>query len=703
MGLSKMSGRPLSQPTFPNSACPCAYLSALKKFCGGLLEGSKNHEWRPIIRTLSKRRRLTIAASLFLFRKVLPTPSADLGSYLDRMSIESPEPDAAFLSFCRRKISYMFRDGWDYRYGSVVSRSILPVSSCVERGMSDGGQRAMPVLGLWSSREDYVKDCLTASSAPTLVPSKVVCVKTGGKSRIVSVPGIDMNRLRPLHTIFYDHLSRQSWLLRGDATRKRFSDFRRVPGELFYSGDYESATDNLNTKVQEFILREVLSHCRSVPQGVVDLAVSSLHMKLKHGSRVVEQRRGQLMGNLLSFPLLCLVNFLAFKYAVPRKVPLKINGDDIVFRATREEGERWVSLVGKSGLVLSKGKTMIDPRFFSLNSRFFEGTRAARRSCLLVPVIRSKAAFGCVDEGVLSIGSRFQSFAEGFNRADLAILHGFFLRVNRRFIVSSGRSLSALGLRVDQSIIESEGFIWRERQYISVTGRYIEEVPLQDVVRSCDPYKIDGWKNIPYPKTKASVRWARDHAEAVREAVWQRPVKDPNQHREELRAKIKETGRDLGQWVRDFRSRVAKLARFTGMSKNACHRYLSPYLRLPQVVHRQKVITRYCPDGTPSRNILFLGESGEWLARGGVEARSIPSSDPKEPRTSPLDYFPEMDDPVEEEGPPRYFPFLHFCPPPRALLEGVTIRTSPWASLQDRGVDYYNLPPPYNDRDPVAG
>jgi hypothetical protein len=175
----------------------------------------------------------------------------------------------------------------------------------------------------------------------------------------------------------YSHLSQFQWLLRGDAKSVRFKDFTPVEGEIFVSGDYENATDNLNAELQLAILDELLSRSYTVPTGVREHAMSIYNSALVCDGLTdpVIQRRGQLMGQLTSFPLLCLVNYITFRYSIRRPVPVRINGDDIVFRATPEEVTLWERNVAKGGLTLSLGKTLKHSRAFTLNSTPFWSTR----------------------------------------------------------------------------------------------------------------------------------------------------------------------------------------------------------------------------------------------------------------------------------------------------------------------------------------
>ncbi|QGY72553.1 RNA dependent RNA polymerase [Plasmopara viticola lesion associated ourmia-like virus 23] len=454
-------------------------LSLFKQFCSGLIE-KRPHDWHSIIRELPSLRRRSIAMSLFLFRKTLPSECPSIIDYMNRMSEECDSYDAGFHAYCSREIKNIFRKGWDrHRYFNASTNAVLPFSSCLQRKRSKGGCRLNKEGGRWNDHFKYVMHVLSEQRSDSfLPPSRVTAVSTAGKWRIVSVSDIKMNDLRPLHTAMYDHLSTKSWLLRGEATANRFSDFNYVIGENFYSGDYESATDNLNLHTQRHILNEVLKRCTEVPQHIKDLAYSSQSIELKMTEKIGrfevthyrQQRRGQLMGNLLSFPLLCLVNYLAFRYyggeEATRNVPVKINGDDIVFRSTEAVGERWKLGVIGSGLKLSVGKTLIDGRYFSLNSKLFKSTQ---KKCVLVPIIRPIAfGFRKPESPVESLKGRWDCVKRDYP-IHRKIIEEEFLRVNRPYIYMSHRSLNrGLDIRMRYESLAASGLWAREAFYLSL-------------------------------------------------------------------------------------------------------------------------------------------------------------------------------------------------------------------------------------------
>nr|WAK77991.1 MAG: RNA-dependent RNA polymerase [Botourmiaviridae sp.] len=597
-------------------SCPSSTIHAIKKFCGGLIEGG-DHPWRGVIRGLGRRQRLSISASLFLFRKVLPSPLNDLHDYLDTMSSPSPSPSPEFIRFCERRVGMMFPYGWDRNYSRVVDRVGLPVSSSVEMGKSEGGVREFVASGkCWFNHDTYLEVCKTAKAGSLkLGPSKVVNVETGGKNRIVSVPCADMNFLRPLHTIFYDRLSRFPWLLRGDAVPSRFEDFVASRNEVFVSGDYESATDNLNSHVQKFLLRKVLENSASVPVGIKELAEQSLRMELycessrSTGCSDFTQQRGQLMGNLLSFPLLCLVNFLAFKFVVPRKVPLKVNGDDIVFRASPREAELWKRRVGESGLTLSPGKTMTSNRFFSLNSCFFDARSTYVKN---VPLIRPKSLFGCVDEGVMSCRDRFRSFMVGFDRPRKEILHESFLRANRRFVLASHRSVrNGLQMKVSDECLEKVGLLNRERCYLDQFGSWVKEVALSDVAKEASPYKIEGWVLERRELDDKVKDYQKEHTKLVHSAVWTWSVprtreEDPLKEKKRL---IKESGWNVSNAGISV-DRIKRFVRLSGCSRREANRLLNKRVSFPPVNRDPKGDRWWIPTCDASKRCIVFLSSG---------------------------------------------------------------------------------------------
>jgi hypothetical protein len=267
--------------------------------------------------------------------------------------------------------------------------------------------------------------------------------------------------------------------------------------------------------------------------------------------------------------------------------------------------------VGRSGLTLSKGKTLVSDRFFSLNSRFFEAGRKVR----VVPVIRSKAFFGNVEEGVLSIRDRYRSCMEGFSRDKREIITERFLRVNHRYICASRRSVrNGLGIPCSQGVLERAGLFFRELCYLGPDRtRYVDELPLSEAVKTANPYNIEGWELRRIDKSEQVSQWQKEHARLVHDRAWVESLWSEGSPRptekEEIREKIRESGVDYSPWVSGLRARLPKLVKLLRISRNVAWRWINPYLRLPDRVISPKVVLFYCPDSYTSGRIDFVKSS----------------------------------------------------------------------------------------------
>lgn len=205
---------------------------------------------------------------------------------------------------------------------------------------------------------------------------------------------------------------------------------------FWVSGDYKAATDNLNLNATLRVLGVFLQKMRHdkfmvrpysddpddpnmyppVPLGPTELLVAFRSLgrqtlvypkqytneiaaeltarlvpwRIQNGAVAVDMRNGQLMGSILSFPILCFINFWAY-YAsfiewyqtfpsrslhdagvpIPEKMPVLINGDDIAFRADNRLYGIWKAKISQFGLKLSVGKNYTHPGLVTINSKLF--------------------------------------------------------------------------------------------------------------------------------------------------------------------------------------------------------------------------------------------------------------------------------------------------------------------------------------------
>jgi hypothetical protein len=171
---------------------------------------------------------------------------------------------------------------------------------------------------------------------------------------------------------------------------------RRRPGELFVSGDYSAATDNLKLEVTKIIFEVILSRIE------IDLGVShpiletcrkvlyehEIHYPKDSGIDPTLQATGQLMGSPLSFPVLCLANAICYWLCLcPEKkfnrLDLLVNGDDILFHCTRDEYSAWSEAIKEFGFVKSVGKNYANDRFAMINSELFDANFSKTGRCCL--------------------------------------------------------------------------------------------------------------------------------------------------------------------------------------------------------------------------------------------------------------------------------------------------------------------------------
>ena len=167
---------------------------------------------------------------------------------------------------------------------------------------------------------------------------------------------------------------------------KRIQSILALPfGTEWLSGDYTSATDHFPLKVSQALLKGLLKNIDHGPtRRWAEWEMSPHTIRYPKGSG--RQTSGQLMGGLLSFPLLCLLNDFLAQKAGFRPCQYLINGDDFVARGTDTQIEKWWSVVPKVGLSLSVGKNFRDPDFCTINSQlFYQGdvVHTGKASCFV--------------------------------------------------------------------------------------------------------------------------------------------------------------------------------------------------------------------------------------------------------------------------------------------------------------------------------
>lgn len=168
---------------------------------------------------------------------------------------------------------------------------------------------------------------------------------------------------------------------------------RSSPGEKWASGDFKASTDNLHWLYSFWIVSRLFGYASDCYDPICSpeefnlivavLGPHKLYYPPAPGDTVArgpyEQADGQLMGSILSFPILCLANLGVYLASVDdRELSLReklervlINGDDILF--TCEDWRyNWFGTLGASvGLSLSVGKSYLHGVYANVNSTSF--------------------------------------------------------------------------------------------------------------------------------------------------------------------------------------------------------------------------------------------------------------------------------------------------------------------------------------------
>jgi len=159
-----------------------------------------------------------------------------------------------------------------------------------------------------------------------------------------------------------------------------------LDGETLVSGDYDNATNMMINSYTRKCVESICNHL-GLSELYSKVAIRSLcdnivKFNYKEGNCNKEyhgvQKEAQPMGKILSFTVLCIINFSVCRKALEldqnRFIPIKnfpglINGDDCCFPIRCFE--HWVGVSAMVGLFNSIGKTFTSRNFIEMNSRSF--------------------------------------------------------------------------------------------------------------------------------------------------------------------------------------------------------------------------------------------------------------------------------------------------------------------------------------------
>ncbi|QBS55243.1 RNA-dependent RNA polymerase [Tetranychus urticae-associated narnavirus] len=175
-------------------------------------------------------------------------------------------------------------------------------------------------------------------------------------------------------------------------TDQDVEDCCRLPREtgiysVLVSGDYKSATDNLDPDLSEAALDEFCA-LSGVPFEDYIVLRSALTKHLIDG--IHPQKWGQLMGSPVSFPILNIVNWAVTRFvreeAYHTMIPMllddtRVNGDDILFSLPPGHYQRWCEVVSTAGLTPSLGKNYYSREYCMINSKMYRVPEDWDRKC----------------------------------------------------------------------------------------------------------------------------------------------------------------------------------------------------------------------------------------------------------------------------------------------------------------------------------
>jgi len=277
----------------------------------------------------------------------------------------------------------------DESYEDFVKRQYIPESGCVEASKASGGKRFFNKI----KGRRYIKKYVVPAS-----------IYTGGKIRTITKDSAENVRhvwvCKYLNhcfsqldcSIFGGQVSQWWEKNRGRMNYGKFA---------FVSGDLEAATDNFDGRITDSLLDTFCEITRYPHAEELKSFTTRCLFKVGHGktARFYKQTRGQMMGSVVSFPLLCILSLTAYLYQssdehlwgkiLADKKSLKnlkgvgINGDDVVFQESKYTSSKgWRKGVEAIGGIVSPGKSLRNRRYFTVNSELWDAKKGEKVNVL---------------------------------------------------------------------------------------------------------------------------------------------------------------------------------------------------------------------------------------------------------------------------------------------------------------------------------
>lgn len=233
------------------------------------------------------------------------------------------------------------------------------------------------------------------------------------------------------------------------------------------------------------------------------------------------------MGSMLSFPLLCLQNRIAFLFSGASvgidcsEFPCLINGDDILFRSGPRFSEHWMRVVSTLSLEVERTKTSVSPDYGSLNSTLCRryGSRYRVVATVRMGMLRES-------ESLDSLARGFDSFIAGLKgclryRAAMAWFSWNIMKIRPLGLTTldlgfrgplAYKATKKFGLRVGHSFQKVPSLRFDNGLELSSSGcEFVDPSSLQEGEKKVSLFELSSWKwrtryNV-YETAKCKVRF----------------------------------------------------------------------------------------------------------------------------------------------------------------------------------------------------
>jgi hypothetical protein len=298
--------------------------------------------------------------------------------------------------------------------------------------------RYHPRVGCWSVYTDCQTDLWVQELRRGVSGGDAESVKKFGEARSEVKFILEPLKVRTItksslySNALYPEVQKQLWSglqkfkqfrLTGETFTQEHVNWVTGGGEVFFdgvydmcSGDYSAATDNLHMDCSR---AAIAGACKDfVTESLINENMCSQRISYQGAfgegfvaPNEIDQKNGQLMGSLFSFPILCCINMATFRIAfekwfkkqfgIARKFSIHelyvlVNGDDILFPTNCDFQSLWESLIGLVGFEKSVGKNFVSNKFLIVNSKMyrFKGYKNGLRDYGFIPIINTSFLTG---------------------------------------------------------------------------------------------------------------------------------------------------------------------------------------------------------------------------------------------------------------------------------------------------------------------